>query len=80
MYTHNIVQINSTLKGYGIWDTKDGCFIGFQKADRHTNKKQGPIKSLWKQINHAKSAFKLHTGVSFNDETQTRYIIKGMTW
>lgn len=68
MRTNSIVLLKGN-QGYGIWDTVECCFIGFR-----LNRGAGVVKSLWNKENHAKSAFKNHTGCYFKD--QDRYTIK----
>jgi len=60
----------SLQKGYGIYDTLNDSFIGFQKFLNIDGRKEGGAKALWKTPGQAKSAFKLHTGIFFANQSQ----------
>jgi hypothetical protein len=57
------------VEGYTIYDNLRKSAIGFKNPKASS----GKLKTIWKQVNHAKSAFKLHTGVYFDE--QTRFMI-----
>ena len=68
MKTNRIVVLKDQM-GFGIYDTVEESFIGLiQKRGA------GIAKSVWAKGGCAKSAFKEHTGVYFDE--QDRYIIK----
>lgn len=68
-----IVLINKEV-GFGIYDTVEKSFIGFRKKQKPFQTSKNKTKMCWNEMRHAKSAFKLHTDVTFNE--QTRYKIK----
>ena len=72
MDTSRILLVNRE-SGFMIWDTVEESFIGFV-LDRGGHKGTRGSKSLWWNNVYAKSAFKEHTGVYFDE--QDRYIIK----
>ena len=68
MKTNRIVVLKDKI-GFGIYDTVEASLIGLLQK-RGT----GSAKSVWMKSGYAKSAFKAHTGVYFDE--QDRYIIK----
>jgi hypothetical protein len=58
--------------GFGIYDLEEECFIGFKKTSAYRSSYK--TKQIWSIASHAKSAFKIHTGIDFN--SQSRYEIR----
>lgn len=69
MKTDKIVVLDHVV-AYGIYDTVEDSFIGFGNGNDRSHK----LKYFWTAEGYAKSAFKLHTGEFFRD--QTRYQVR----
>ena len=69
MHKNKEIILVDKVDGFRIYDTVENSFIGFRLG----LKEDGPIKSIWNKAHHAKSAFRHHTGIFYNE--QSRYVI-----